>query len=411
MTGAALAIEAACLTLGQFSLRNIDLDLDAGEILVLLGPNGAGKSVCLEMIAGFHRPASGRISIHCREVTDLTPEQRRVGLVFQNFGLFPHLTVAANVAFGLSARRRTWHAGAGREIADLLAQFGILHLADRHPQDLSPGEKQRVALARALAARPDLFLFDEPFSALDARTRDVLREDLKQFLRRSGVPAIFVSHDQTDAAMLADRVAVMHRGEILQVGTVLDIFRKPASAFVAQFTGMENILAGRLAGKCGDLWRIQVADTVLYAPGDDLAGAELSLCIRAEEVGLCLMDGAGPLGLHGGTNRLAGRVVDATSLGAISKVTVDCGFALVAYLTNRTMRGLGLGPGMAVVAEIEAGAIYLLRQDAADRIALSAERPSAGTVLIPQPSRWKAFMPRRAALLVHRAIRPTAGSR
>jgi len=122
-----------------------------------------------------------------------------------------------------------------------------------------------VALARGLAAQPDLFLFDEPFSALDARTRDALRDELKTFLRQSGAPAIFVSHDQTDAALLADRVAVMNRGEILQIGAVPEVFRKPVNAFVAEFTGMENILAGRVLGQSGDLWRVQVADTVLYA--------------------------------------------------------------------------------------------------------------------------------------------------
>ena len=299
MTGAAFAIEGACLTLGRFSLRAIDLELDAGEIMVLLGPNGAGKSVCLEMIAGFHRPTSGRILIHGREVTSLPPERRRVGLVFQNFGLFPHFTVAGNVSLGLHARRRVGRAQATRGVGELLAQFGIAHLSDRYPQDLSPGEKQRVALARGLAAQPDLFLFDEPFSALDARTRDALRDELKTFLRQSGAPAIFVSHDQTDAALLADRVAVMNRGEILQIGAVPEVFRKPVNAFVAEFTGMENILAGRVLGQSGDLWRVQVADTVLYAQGDDLAGNDASLCIRAEEVGLSVTDREGSLGLHG----------------------------------------------------------------------------------------------------------------
>ena len=394
MTGAVFAIEGACLTLGRFSLRAIDLELDAGEIMVLLGPNGAGKSVCLEMIAGFHRPTSGRILIHGREVTSLPPERRRVGLVFQNFGLFPHFTVAGNVSLGLHARRRVGRAQATRGVGELLAQFGIAHLSDRYPQDLSPGEKQRVALARGLAAQPDLFLFDEPFSALDARTRDALRDELKTFLRQSGAPAIFVSHDQTDAALLADRVAVMNRGEILQIGAVPEVFRKPVNAFVAEFTGMENILAGRVLGQSGDLWRVQVADTVLYAQGDDLAGNDASLCIRAEEVGLSVTDREGSLGLHGATNRLAGTVTDTTSLGVISRVTVDCGFALVAYLTDRNIRELGLSSGREVVAEIEVGSIHLLRRDAKDCVALSQERQGAGAVLIPQP--WRSAAKGRA---------------
>ena len=390
MTGAAIVVDGVCLTLGRFSLRNIDLKIDVGEILALLGPNGAGKSVCLEMIAGFHRPTSGCIVIHGRDVTDFPPERRGVGLMFQNFGLFPHLTVVHNVSLGRQAGRRAGRPEAGRGIAELMAQFGIQHLSARYPQDLSPGEKQRVALARALAARPDLFLFDEPFSSLDARTRDALRDELKAFLRKSGVPAIFVSHDRTDAALLADRVAVLNRGEIQQVGTMQDIFRRPATAFVAEFTGMENILAGQVLAKDGELWRVRVADRILHVKGDDLVRADVLLCIRAEEVGLRVIDGAGPLGLHAGANRLSGRVADATSIGVTSRVTVDCGFSLVAYVTSRSIRELGLSPGREIVAEIEASSIHFLKQDAADRAAVSEERQSTGPVLIPQPWRWAA---------------------
>lgn len=379
MKGAVFAIDAASLTLGRFSLCDIDLELGAGEILVLLGPNGAGKSVCLEMIAGFHHPVTGRILIHGRDVTNLPPERRRVGFMFQNFGLFPHLTVSGNVAFGFRARR----SAAGQGVGELLAQFGVLHLSGRYPQDLSPGEKQRVALARALAARPDLFLFDEPFSALDARTRDALRGELKMLLRESDVPAIFVSHDQTDAALLADRVAVIHHGEIQQVGTVPAIFREPANRFVAEFTGIENLLPGRLSGKCGNLWRVQVAGRILYAQSDDLAGNHTLVCVRAEEVGLRVMDDAGSLGLQGETNRIAGRVTDATNLGAISRVTVDCGFALVAYLTHRDVRRLGLARGLEVIAEIEASAIHLLRHETAGQSASRCESRSAGALLAP----------------------------
>jgi molybdate/tungstate transport system ATP-binding protein len=364
VTPSGLAIEAASLTLGQFSLRNLDLTLDAGEILVLLGPNGSGKSVCLEMIAGFHRPQAGRITIRGRDVTDLPPEQRRVGLVFQNFGLFPHLTVAGNVALGLRTRR-LGSAPAKRAVGDLLRQFGILHLSGRSTQDISPGEKQRVALARALAARPDLFLFDEPFSALDARTRDVLRDELKAFLREAGVAAVFVSHDHTDAALLADRVAVLDQGALRQFGTAAVVFRKPADAFVAAFVGVENILAGRLLARYGDMWRVQVAGTVLYAAGNDVTGHDVLLCIRAEDIGLRRMDGTGSPGLRGTTNRIAGLVSDTRSLGALVRVAVDCGFPLVACFTHREVRALGLSPGLAVVAEIESSAIHLPRHDAA----------------------------------------------
>jgi ABC-type molybdate transport system ATPase subunit len=159
---------------------------------------------------------------------------------------------------------------------------------------------------------------------------------------------------------------------------------------VAEFTGMENTLAGRVSGQCGELWRIQIGDCVLYAQGADPAGADVLLCIRADEVGLRALDGAGSPGLLGATNRLAGRVTEIASLGAISRVTVDCGFALVGHLTNRNMRELGLSPGREVLAEIEAGSIHLLRCDATDRIAFSQARQGAETAPIPQSWGWPA---------------------
>ena len=182
-----LAVEALTLTLGDFHLRSLGLAVSRGQILVILGPNGSGKSVTLETIAGFHRPDSGRVIIGGRDVTKLAPERRNVGFVIQNFGLFPHLNVAQNVAIA----RRTGGKGieidrtvaVPRDDTGLLAYVGAAHLAHRRPEDSSPGEKQRVALARALASGPDLFLFDEPFAALDAQTRDQLRGELLSFLR------------------------------------------------------------------------------------------------------------------------------------------------------------------------------------------------------------------------------------
>lgn len=369
MTDAALAVEAASLTLGQFSLRNISLTLGAGEIMVLLGPNGAGKSVCLEMIAGFHRLTSGRIMIRGREVTHLPPEQRHVGLMFQNFGLFPHLTVAGNIALGFEARGRSRQARIRSATAELLAQFHITHLSGRYPQDLSPGEKQRTALARALAARPDLFLFDEPFAAIDARTRDALRGELKTFLRAVGSAAIFVSHDQTDAALLADHVVVLHQGEIQQAGTVSCIYRRPANGFVASFTGTENILPARRVESGGERWRIEGTGAVLQAQNGGLAGDEALLCVRAGDVGLCTTEAAP----HDAMNRLAGQVTEATNLGAITRVAMDCGFPLIAYLTHHESRNLGLAPGLKIVAEIAPGAIHPLARGAAPSPALGGQ--------------------------------------
>ena len=194
---------------------------------------------------------------------------------------------------------------------------------------------------------------------------------------------MFVSHDLTDAALLVDRVAVIGQVELQQVGTVPAVFRKPANVFVAAFVGVENILAGRLLTRHGKMWRVQAAGAVLYAADDDVAADDALLCIRAEEVGLRLVDGADSLGLRGTANRIAGRVSDARSLGALSRVTVDCGFALVACFTHREVHELGLSTGLEVVAEIEASSIHQLRHDAADSVAVRVELQ--GTVSVQAP--------------------------
>ncbi|HJU19080.1 MAG TPA: ABC transporter ATP-binding protein [Stellaceae bacterium] len=339
-------VSALSLRLGAFALQDFSLALDDGEILVILGPNGAGKSVSLEAIAGFHRLIGGHIRIAGRDVTLLPPERRHISLLFQNFGLFPHLTVAQNVAFGRH----------GLDPGRLLARFDIAALAGRRPDTLSPGQKQRVALARALAAQPDLFLFDEPFSAIDAPTREVLRDELKAFLRETGVPAIFVTHDQTDADALADRIAVMDKGRIIQAGAAAEVLSRPVDAVVASFLRIENILPGRSLGRSNGVMQVAVGDAVLAARPAAASGA-VSVCIRAEDVVAAPADGAdaGPE-----VNRLAARVGAVTPRGPFFKVRLDCGFPLIAHLTRREVRERGIAPGSRVVAEIEAEAIHVV---------------------------------------------------
>jgi molybdate/tungstate transport system ATP-binding protein len=345
---AAAAVEAASLRLGQFALRDLDLALDHGEILVLLGPNGAGKSVSLEMIAGFHRPRRGRILVGGRDVTRLPPERREVGLVVQDFGLFPHLTVAGNVSFARPAG----------DVAALLRQFGIAHLADRLPNGLSAGEKQRTALARALAARPRLFLFDEPFSALDTRSRAGLRDDLAAFLHADRAAAIFVTHDPEDACVLADRVAVMRDGAIVQTGSADCIFRRPADRWIAEFVGVETIVPGRITGRAGGGCAVAVGAATLIA-ATPVAASDVLVCIRAEEVALRRADAVG----------LPGRVAAVAHIGALARVRLDCGFPLTALLTGREARDLALVPGMAIAAEIAPDAVHL--------VGLAASPPAA----------------------------------
>jgi molybdate/tungstate transport system ATP-binding protein len=355
---AGLALEDLSVAVGSFRLKQLSLTLAAGETLVILGPNGAGKSVTLETIAGFHSPAAGRIRVAGREVTRLPPERRRVSLVFQNFALFPHLTVAQNVAVAARARRRERRSAGSRDPASLLAWLGIAHLAARGTLGLSPGEKQRAALARALAADPDLFLFDEPFSALDAPTREQLRYELRGFLRETGIPAIFVTHDHDEAMSLADRVAVMRGGEILQSGAADAVFRTPGSRFVAEFVGIENLLEGRIVGHAGGLLALAAAGRTLQAavpPPSAGEGGAVLVCIRAEAVRL------GPFaGPSRPVNRLPARVLGVASHGVLSRVTLDCGCRLEACLMTRDLAALGIAPGAAVEAEIDAAAIHVM---------------------------------------------------
>ena len=316
MTVPILEMERVAVRLGAFALRNVSLALAPSEILVLIGPNGAGKSVLLETIAGFHAPAAGCIRIAGRDATRLPPEQRRVGFMVQNYGLFPHLSVAANVGFAIRARR----GAEGVDVGKLLERFGVAALAKRLPHDLSPGEKQRVALARALASRPTLFLFDEPFAVLDARTRATLRDELRQFLRDAKLAAIFVSHDQSDVHILADRVAVLHDGALQQVGSVDDVFSRPANRHVADSVGVENILSG--------------AATRRLLPETP----DATLCLRAEDVDV--LPGDVRRESADGAIWLEAVVRDVVRLGPVARVTLDCGFPLVAALLRPEANGL-----------------------------------------------------------------------
>lgn len=355
MSEEGLAVERLSLRLGTFSLRGIDLAVEKGETLVLFGPNGAGKSVSLETIAGFHRPSGGHIAIRGREVTELPPERRNVALVLQNFGLFPHLSVRRNIALGL---RRSRDAAARSRLARLLDEFAISHLAERMPAGLSPGEKQRAALARALAAEPDLFLFDEPFSALDAEIRERLRGELREFLARTGTPAIFVTHDRADALAFGGGLAVMREGAIVQQGNAREVFRAPRDRFVAEFLGVENILPARVAGRSGALVRLSLGEALFdaVAPEGLEAGPEVLLAIRADDVEI-VATGAAPPGV---ANRLRGRVLGTVEEGVLSRVRLDCGFPIESLLMSREVRRLSLASGSDVEVEIPFSAIHLM---------------------------------------------------
>ena len=237
----------------------------------------------------------------------------------------------------------------------MLARLGLTHLADRKPANLSGGEKQRVALARALAMDPALFLFDEPLSALDARARDALRDELKTLLRQLGLPAIYVTHDQTEALVLADKMAILRDGALLQVGAPSEIFNAPADEFVANFVGVETVLEGEtLAASDGDV-RIALGSREIHAVSEHAARRVL-VCIRPEDVALA----RGARGDSSVRNQFDARVVAVAALGPLFKITLDCGFPLIAYVTKQSYLELNLAPGAPVVASVKATAIHLI---------------------------------------------------
>jgi molybdate/tungstate transport system ATP-binding protein len=362
---AGLAVEALSLRLGAFHLRSLDLAVSSSEILAILGPNGAGKSVTLETIAGFHRPDSGRVLIGGRDVTALAAERRNVGFVVQNFGLFPHLTVAQNVAIARRAKRQGTEPDRAISVPDddagLLAYVGVAHLAHRWPEDLSPGEKQRVALARALASAPDLFLFDEPFAALDAQTRDELRDELRSFLHAVSIPAIFVTHDHADAMMLADRIAVLREGVVVQHGLATEIFAKPANTFVARFVGTENILDARVVEAAGSLATLAVGGRNLHASvpaGSVPVGRSVCAAIRGEQVIIC--PPKAKQCVSSAINQLDGRITSVRYAGPLATVEIDCGFPLKGYLLAPQARAMNIDASWPVAVEIAADAIHIM---------------------------------------------------
>ncbi|VVE66346.1 Fe3+/spermidine/putrescine ABC transporter ATP-binding protein [Pandoraea captiosa] len=227
------------------AVADFSLDIAEGELVAFLGPSGCGKTTTLRMVAGFVEPSAGEIWIGGKEVSRLPAHRRNTGMVFQRYALFPHMTVAQNVAFGLEMRRVS-NAERDTRIREALDMVRLTALAERYPRQLSGGQQQRVAIARALAIRPDVFLLDEPLSNLDAKLRTEVREEIRALQRRLGLTTIFVTHDQEEALAIADRLAVMHDGCVQQIGTADALYERPANPFVANFLGKMNFLAGQM---------------------------------------------------------------------------------------------------------------------------------------------------------------------
>ncbi|MGY6549060.1 MAG: ABC transporter ATP-binding protein [Roseinatronobacter sp.] len=256
------------------AVERVSFELGEGEMMALLGPSGCGKTTTLRMIGGFERPDSGTIRLRGQDITHLPPEARGIGFVFQDYALFPHLNVLENVKFGL---RKVPRAEAERRARDMLVLVGLTGLGMRKPHELSGGQQQRVALARTLAVAPPLVLLDEPFSNLDAAMRVETRQEVRKLLKASGSAAILVTHDQEEAMAVADRIAVMEKGRVMQIGTPDEIYRNPVSAFVASFMGRSNILSGTASG-------MEVKTEFGTLPLSRAANGAVALSVRPEQI-------------------------------------------------------------------------------------------------------------------------------
>ncbi|MEL0027545.1 MAG: sulfate ABC transporter ATP-binding protein [Perlucidibaca sp.] len=293
-----IAVESISKQFGAFqALDNVNLDIASGELVALLGPSGCGKTTLLRIIAGLEAPDSGRLVFHGEDSTDTPVRERQVGFVFQHYALFRHLTVFENVAFGLRVRpRRTRPSEAAirAKVHELLSLVQLDWLADRYPSQLSGGQRQRIALARALAVEPRVLLLDEPFGALDAQVRKELRRWLRRLHDELHITSVFVTHDQEEALEVADRVVVLNRGRIEQVGAPAEVYHRPASAFVVEFLGQANRLPARVRAGRADVLGWQVA-----APA--LGDGEGSAFVRPSDWWLSHhpAEGSQPVQLHG----------------------------------------------------------------------------------------------------------------
>ena len=341
------------------AVAGIDLAVQRAEFVGLLGPSGCGKTTTLRIVAGFERPDDGEVVIKGRNVTQLPAHRRDIGIVFQSYALFPHMTVFQNVAYGLRVRGLPKHE-IGPRVADALELVHLRELEHRFPRQLSGGQQQRVALARAVVIQPTVLLLDEPLSNLDAKLRQEMRGELRRLQRRLEIATIFVTHDQEEALSMADRIVVMNEGRVDQIGTAEEIYNRPRTRFVAEFIGTCNFLAGQVVSVAGDQFRFRAGDLEVAVAVDGAApapGTQGTLSVRPEVIRI-LGAGESP---PAGVNVAEGQVREITYLGAFRHYRVELcsGHELIVYQQSSGTPPAQEGGRVQVIWEVGAGSFQL----------------------------------------------------
>lgn len=342
-----LRIENVYKKLGDFQLKDINLEIKKGEYFVILGPTGTGKTVILEVIAGMYKPDKGNVYHGENDLSSLYPEKREIGFVYQDYALFPHLTIRENIIFGLKIRKFSKEK-IKQKLDEIVSILKIEHLLNRYSNTLSGGEQQRAAIARALITSPKILLLDEPLSALDPSTKEELQKMLKEIHEKMKTTTIHITHDFNEAFYLADRIAILENGTIAQVGTSNEIFKKPKDAYVANFVGMENIFKGRIMDRM-----INISPDVNIEIDSDKDG-DANIAFRPEDV----MVSENP-GTFDCKNKFCGKITNIMNKGPLYKMDIDIGVKLTSLVPVKTIENMNISYGDEVWVGFEDSSLHI----------------------------------------------------
>ena len=346
-----IKIENVSKDLGEFLLYDINLDINDGEYFMILGPTGAGKTILLETIAGIYRPDSGRIFLDGNDITNISPRERNIGMVYQDYTLFPFLTVEENIGFGLKLRK-IGKREIKRKVDELANLLDISHLLHRYPGTLSGGEQQRSAIARALIIEPTVLLLDEPLSALDVQTAERLRQELKKVHSITKTTMIHVTHSFEEAFLLGSRMAVMNKGEIVQEGRPSEVFRKPNSEFVASFFGVDNLFQGKSVIKNGIAYVCVGGINIASAT---LKSGDVYISIRSEDILVSTKQI-----VSSARNSLQGKIEGIVDKGTVVRIIVNVGnIPFVVVVTRQSFDDMELKKNMSVCITFKASVVHI----------------------------------------------------